>query len=165
MSAFTHFKEEETRNVLTGKSSTVSNLSKKELRGLKFLKARIKGGELIVGQTDKSSRFCVLTRDQYVKLGLKHTQQDEEIDWKHVKNRVNNVVWRLSKIVHQSVETDESRMQHNIQDHNAEIADTYLVLKTINSGVKTQTPLYTVAQLCQEIKHIMSTYLNSLLNY
>ena len=132
MSAFTHFKEEETRNVLTGKSSTVSNLSKKELRGLKFLKARIKGGELIVGQTDKSSRFCVLTRDQYVKLGLKHTQQDEEIEWKHVKtlqNRVNNVVWWLSKIVNQSVETDESRMQRNIQDHNTEIADMYLLFK------------------------------------
>ena len=40
------------------------NLTAGERRGLKSLKKRVADGELIVCQTDKSGRFCVLTREQ-----------------------------------------------------------------------------------------------------
>ena len=109
-----------------------SNLTKREQAGLKSLKKRMKAGELIVGQTDKSSRFCILNKDQYLRSGLAHTKNDEEILWPQVKtlqNRVNSVVWWLSKSLNHSIDTDEQRMLANIQDHNSEVAEMYLLFK------------------------------------
>ena len=60
-----------------------SNLSPDELKGLKSLKRRIKAGELVVCDTDKSRRFAILSRDQYVKSGLVHTVNDLEISESH----------------------------------------------------------------------------------
>ena len=40
----------------------MDNLSGSKKRGLKSLKERVGSGEIIVCQTDKSGRFCVLTR-------------------------------------------------------------------------------------------------------
>ena len=48
------------------------NLTPGERRGLKSLKKRVNEGEIIVCQTDKSGRFCVLTRDQYLEAGQAH---------------------------------------------------------------------------------------------
>ena len=56
-----------------------SNLSWSELRGLKSLKKRISAGEYIIAQTDKSSRFAILSVDQYLKAGKVHTDNDKEI--------------------------------------------------------------------------------------
>ena len=56
------------------------NLSSGEKRGLKSLKKRVAEGKLIVCQTDKSGRFCVLTREQYLEAGLEHTKKDKKID-------------------------------------------------------------------------------------
>ena len=54
-----------------------SNLSKDEIRGLKSLKKRIEAGEICVCPTDKSKRFAVLTREQYLKSGRAHTKKDK----------------------------------------------------------------------------------------
>ena len=56
-----------------------SNLSRDELDGLKSLKKNIKAGLLVVCDTDKSKRFSLLTRDQYIASGMKHTEKDIEI--------------------------------------------------------------------------------------
>ena len=42
-----------------------NNLTASEARGVKSLKKGITNQELIICQTDKSGRFCVLTREQY----------------------------------------------------------------------------------------------------
>ena len=42
-----------------------SNLSKLEQDGLKSLQKRVNNNEIIVTETDKSRRFCVLTVTQY----------------------------------------------------------------------------------------------------
>ena len=126
-------------NYTKSQCSQESNLTKKELRGLKSLKKRIKDGEIIISQSDKSSRLCVLSREQYIKSGETHTMNDDEIDWQHVKslqNKVNSVVWWLSKIINHSRNTGEKRMMDNNQDHNGEIAEMYLLLK----DHKTWTP-------------------------
>ena len=52
------------------------NLSLGEKRGLKSLKKRVADGEIIVCQTDKSGRFCILTREQYREAGQVHTSKD-----------------------------------------------------------------------------------------
>ena len=56
------------------------NLTAGEMRGLKSLKKRVADGELIVCQTDKSGRFCVLTREQYLEAGQEHAGKDRKID-------------------------------------------------------------------------------------
>ena len=77
------------------------NLSKSELNGLKSLEERIKQGELMVTSTDKSSRFAVLTQEQYLKSGLVHTQKDKEISWRniqYIKTQLNSHMWWLTNI-------------------------------------------------------------------
>ena len=69
------------------------NLTAGEKRGLKSLKKRVTEGEIIICQTDKSGRFCVLTREQYLEAGLEHTKNDrmisqEEIVPKYAYNRI-----------------------------------------------------------------------------
>jgi hypothetical protein len=55
----------------------IENLNAKEKRGLKSLQKRVKSRELVVCQTDKSSRFFVLSREQYIKAGEIHTNKDK----------------------------------------------------------------------------------------
>jgi len=68
-----------------------SNLSAKELIGLKSLKKRVSKGDIVVTQIDKLKRFSVLTRQQYIESGMQHTKRDLEIDPKRVK-RIQNTV-------------------------------------------------------------------------
>ena len=70
----------------------MDNLTAGEKRGLKSLKKRVADGEIIVCQTDKSGRFCVLTREQYLEAGLKHTRKDMKIgqeDHEEIQRAVN----------------------------------------------------------------------------
>ena len=109
-----------------------SNLNKKEKEGLESLKKRVKEGEIVVAQTDKSSRFTLLTRSQYLQSGLKHTEKDRKITWRDVKKlqrTTNNHVWWLSRILRYSEEKDQERMTKNIQDHGAEIPEMVLLFK------------------------------------
>jgi len=69
------------------------------LKGLKSLQKHIKAGELCVVQTDKSKRFAILSKDQYLQSGLHHTKGHLEIEAKRVKriqNFVNDHVFWLS---------------------------------------------------------------------
>ena len=78
-----------------------SNLSKNEVEALKRLKKRISNGSLVLAQSDKSKRFCALTKEQYLKSGLAHTKGDLELDQSQVKRiqtTVNDHTWWLSKI-------------------------------------------------------------------
>ena len=52
------------------------NLTLGENRGLKSLKKRVDEGEITICQTDKSCRFCVLTREQYMEAGMEHVKND-----------------------------------------------------------------------------------------
>ena len=115
MKTFGRFIINKKRNCVGGKAHNVggfSNLNKAEQLGLKSLRNRIKSGELIIGQSDKSSRLCVMNRQQYIDSGTAHTKHDQQIDWKTVKtlqNRVNATVWWLSMILNQSKFNDQQR--------------------------------------------------------
>ena len=63
----------------------VINLEKKEAQALKELKKKVQNGEIVITQTDKSSRFAILSSEQYLKAGAVHTSKDQAVDWKHVK--------------------------------------------------------------------------------
>jgi hypothetical protein len=80
------------RKLGEGSEKGKDNLSMGERRGLKSLKKRVAEGELIICQTDKSGRFCVLTRDQYLEAGRVHVDKDKKIDLedqKEIERAVN----------------------------------------------------------------------------
>ena len=108
------------------------NLNVRERKGLESLRKRVQEGELVIAQTDKSSRFSVLSREQYIKSGTKHTSKDTEIGWKHIKTlqrHTNDHVWWLSRALRYSTDTDQKRMTGNIMDHGAEVPEMVLLLK------------------------------------
>ena len=47
---------------------------------MKNIRKRIKEGEFFCLKTDKSSRFAVIDRESYLKMGREHTEKDREID-------------------------------------------------------------------------------------
>ena len=72
-----------------------SNLTKKELKGLKQLSKR---EDVVIFQTDKSSRFSVDDKSNYVKANETHVRNDEVIDeqtYSHLQREVNahSVMW------------------------------------------------------------------------
>ena len=58
-----------------------SNLTEQERRGLRSLGKRKSKGEIIIIQTDKSSKLCIMTREDYLKLGEDHVGKDENINY------------------------------------------------------------------------------------
>ena len=79
--------------VLERKKLTYSckNLSDREEDGLKKLSCRIKEGDVVVATSDKSNRFVVMKKSQYIESGLKHTKDDAVVDQDTVV-RVQNIL-------------------------------------------------------------------------
>ena len=109
------------------------NLTPGERRGLKSLKKRVTDGEIIVCQTDKSGRFCVLTRDQYLEAGQAHVVNDRKIDQKEheeVQRALNgnmrwwSVIWDLGSNWGQ-----ESRCLSNLLNHGLGTCPMTLLVK------------------------------------
>ena len=108
------------------------NLTKLEQVGIKSLIKRIRNKEIIVTSTDKSSRFAVLTREQYLKSGHEHTKKDSIIGWEKVKylqSQVNAYMWWLTRIVGYSKDKDQKRMNNNVQGNNMEVPEMVLLIK------------------------------------
>ena len=72
-----------------------SNLSPSELRCLKSLQKRVADGSIVICESDKSAKLCVLSKEQYIAAGLKHCKNDFEVsDVKRLQTYVNaNVQW------------------------------------------------------------------------
>ena len=56
------------------KGEQVDNLTQQERRGLRSLEKRKNEGEIVITLTDKSSKFCIMKREDYLKLGEAHVQ-------------------------------------------------------------------------------------------
>ena len=63
----------------TKRGEQIENLTEEETRGLRSILKRIRAGELLVIRTDKSGRFCVVSVEDYLKLGEVHVSKDEKI--------------------------------------------------------------------------------------
>ena len=115
-----------------GGSRIKSNMSRSELKALKSLKKKISEGNITITQTDKSSRFAVMTTDQYLKAGAEHTKKDKLIDWKTVvslQNKVNSHVWWLMQTIGYSKNKYTKRMLANLIDHGREVPEMILLCK------------------------------------
>ena len=64
------------------------NTTEQEQKGLKSLKKR---KDVVVFQTDKSSRFSVDTRDNYVAACEKHTAKDKVVDEHEYQSLINEI--------------------------------------------------------------------------
>ena len=115
------------------KSQFKSNLSKSEQRGLKSLRKRVLSGELIIGETDKSKRFCVLKRQQYIDAGQKHVKNDLLVtpdDIKSVQNVINDHCNWLKSIFQCGINWNQSdRMSSNMIDRGEGVAPLHLLIK------------------------------------
>ena len=111
---------------------TGSNLTRQEVAGLKSLKSRIKSGEIQVIQTDKSGRFAILTTEQYLLSGYKHTSKDQKIDWKmvrYIQGQLNSHQWWLNNIVGYGHKKEHEKMNRNTQEWSMEIPQMVLLVK------------------------------------
>jgi len=113
--------------------SCKSNLSPSELRGLKSLQKRVADGNLVVCESDKSAKLCVLSKQQYLAAGLEHCKKDFEVSPTEVK--------RLQKYVNANVEWlheifgsgahwgHEDRIINSSTDSGSQVAPLRLLIK------------------------------------
>ena len=114
------------------KKTPKSNISDEELGAIKSLKKKIEDGTIVITQTDKSSRFAVMTKSQYLLAGAEHTKKDRAVDWRTVSNiqeRVNSHMWWLTNIVGYSKNKEKKRMLKNVIDHGREVPEMILLCK------------------------------------
>ena len=57
-----------------------TSLSEDQRKGLTQIKKRTKEGEVVVLETDKTGKFSIVTTEDYLKMGQKHTAGDKIID-------------------------------------------------------------------------------------
>ena len=96
------------------------------------LSKRVKDGDIFIPSTDKSSRFAILSKEQYIESGHTHTVKDKEVKWseiKYLQAQVNSHMWWLSAIVGYSKDTDQKRMNRNIQGSTVEVPEMVLLIK------------------------------------
>ena len=115
------------------RTSSNSNLTHQERKGLKQLKRRISQGEIIVAPTDKSSKFAVLKPEQYIGSGLKHVEGDSEISIDEVarlQNIVNSHVSWINFIFNTGADwAQQDRMNINTHDEGAQTCGLQLLIK------------------------------------
>ena len=63
------------------------NLTLSEQRGLRKLEKRKNEGEIVVIMTDKSSKMCIMKRDDYEQLGEDHVGKDRVVDREEILER------------------------------------------------------------------------------
>ena len=67
------------REEFTNNGEQRSNLTDIEIRGLRSLLRRMRLGELIIMKTDKSGKFCIVSVEDYLKMGEVHVKKDQII--------------------------------------------------------------------------------------
>ena len=74
------------------KDEQKTNLTCSQKKGLISLVRRVKSGEVIIVETDKTGKFAILTMEDYMAAGMVHASKDEEVTEDFVKNnqRVRN---------------------------------------------------------------------------
>ena len=74
------------------------NLTKSERRGLRKLKKRVDAGEIVIVQSDKSNRLCVMSVEAYRMMGTPHIQNDPEASWEEVSEAQQEIKGHLRAI-------------------------------------------------------------------
>ena len=98
---------------------------------MKSLQARVNSGEIVITETDKSKRFCVLSGEQYKESGSKHTKKDKLIapeDLYTIQKTVNEHSKWLSEIFgFGSNWNHQERIQLSLIENSEAVAPLYLL--------------------------------------
>ena len=117
----------------------IENLSAKDRRGLESLKRRVKQKEIIVCKTDKSGRFAVLSREQYIKAGEAHTDKDAEVELEEaeeIQRILNGHMRWWAKSLNLAGDWDqEDRALRNLLNHGLSICPMTILVKDHKSWV------------------------------
>ena len=93
----------------------------------------MKAKEILICQTDKTGRFCILTAEQYLEAGKIHTKKDFEVEIENAEEiqRIlnGNMRW-LAKAVNLSIDWDqEERALKNLLNHGLAVCPMTLLIK------------------------------------
>ena len=75
------------------------NLKDEESKGLKSLKKRVAEGSIVVCQTDKSSRFAIMSIEEYEEAGRKHTDKDTEVSLNFMQENQRRINGHISMLL------------------------------------------------------------------
>ena len=124
------------------KGEVKGNLTEDEKEGLKSLQKRMKNQEIVICKSDKSGKLCVVSREEYIRMGQEHTSKDVEIDRKTIiekEKQLNGHVFLWSKMW-------GSGEDHNHRDRiidskvvsSEQLADMYILYKDHKEGRKSR---------------------------
>ena len=66
---------------------------------MKSLKKRVTEGELVVVQTDKTGKFCVMSREAYLRAGQVHTEKDTKVDLSKVAEIQKDINGNIAMLI------------------------------------------------------------------
>ena len=109
------------------------NLSSKEQAGLKSIKKKIADGELVVLPTDKSGRFGVMSMATYIKAGMVHIKDDEQVGVEERRSNqkiLNGAVSMMLKIFRVGKNSrHENRWRESMMSNSLEACPLWLLFK------------------------------------
>ena len=68
------------------------DLTEDEKDGLRSLQKRMKEQEIIIMNTEKSGKLCIISREVYMKIGEEHTKKDKEIDRREIIEKEKQLI-------------------------------------------------------------------------
>ena len=158
----------EHRGQYTKMGEQISNMSDVEIRGLHSLLKRIKAGELLVLKTDKSGRFCVVSVEDYKKMGAIHTAKDIEIsreDVVEIEKKLNGHSISWVKIFNTGLDHGHTdRVMSSKVARSENLADMYVLVKDHKAGNKTRPVVTGCTSNTRGLNNSVSSVLESLAN-
>ena len=80
----------------------ISNLDEEQNKGLRSVLKKLKDEEWLIMKTDKSGKFCIVSYEDYIKMGQSHVRKDIRIERKDVIENSTSSNWM--HIQHQSIQ-------------------------------------------------------------
>ena len=109
------------------------NLNSKEQAGLKNIKKRVADGDLVILPTDKSGRFGVMSMATYIKAGMVHVGDDQEVGIEERKSNqrvLNGTVSMMLKIFKVGKDSKhEGRWRESMLSNSLEACPLWLLFK------------------------------------
>ena len=122
----------------TEKGEQNTNLTKKELRGLRKLNKIIRNKEIVILKTDKSGKMTPMKRDNYEKMGKDKIKNDEKIgrkELRRIERKINAQVRMWTRMINSGANHDHTeRIMVSKQSSSENTAPMYFMYKDHKSG-------------------------------
>ena len=121
------------KNYTSRHTDGMENLTEEQKDGLKNLKKRQKEGEIVIFQTDKSSKMAIDSPTNYIEAAKAHIEKDKIItskDHDDIEKKINahSVFWLTMMQVAKNT-NDGARYKTSMMSHNSDYATQYFFRK------------------------------------